>query len=84
MSRKLPGRIVSIAIKEGVAVTKGQPLVVLEAMKIETGADRGSQTGADRRSRRERCWSASMKSMSAARSLDDQSGFLASQRAIGD
>ncbi len=31
----MPGRIVSVKVKEGDAVTKGQPLLILEAMKME-------------------------------------------------
>jgi propionyl-CoA carboxylase alpha chain/3-methylcrotonyl-CoA carboxylase alpha subunit len=31
----MPGRIVSVAVDDGAAVTKGQPLLTLEAMKME-------------------------------------------------
>jgi propionyl-CoA carboxylase alpha chain/3-methylcrotonyl-CoA carboxylase alpha subunit len=31
----MPGRIVSVAVADGAAVTKGQPLLTLEAMKME-------------------------------------------------
>jgi 3-methylcrotonyl-CoA carboxylase alpha subunit len=31
----MPGRIVAVRVKAGDRVTKGQPLVTLEAMKIE-------------------------------------------------
>ena len=38
----MPGRVVSVAVEPGVAVERGQPLVVLEAMKMqnEIQADR--------------------------------------------
>jgi 3-methylcrotonyl-CoA carboxylase alpha subunit len=31
----MPGRVIAVAVVEGAAVTKGQRLVVLEAMKME-------------------------------------------------
>jgi biotin carboxyl carrier protein len=31
----MPGKIVSVPVKAGDAVTKGQPVVALEAMKME-------------------------------------------------
>ncbi len=31
----MPGKVVSFAVKAGDAVTKGQPLAVMEAMKME-------------------------------------------------
>ena len=35
ISSPMPGRIVAVRVKEGDLVAKGEPLVILEAMKIE-------------------------------------------------
>ncbi len=32
----IPGKVLSVLVEEGVAVLKGQPLAVIEAMKMET------------------------------------------------
>ncbi len=32
----IPGKVVKLLVKEGDAVTKNQPLIVIEAMKMET------------------------------------------------
>mgnify|MGYP003334279295 CR=1 FL=1 len=32
----MPGKVVSFAVQAGDAVTKGQPLAVMEAMKMQT------------------------------------------------
>ena len=35
LSTAMPGRVVRLLVKEGDAVTKGQPMIVVEAMKME-------------------------------------------------
>ncbi|MNV93604.1 2-oxoglutarate carboxylase large subunit [compost metagenome] len=35
LTAPMPGKVVSFAVKAGDAVTKGQPLAVMEAMKME-------------------------------------------------